>query len=73
MTGARPGQLAGYRLGPAIGTGTFSQVLLGTHLAAGQSVAIKVISKDSLTTPEDHQRLAREMDILRQVRHPYVL
>eukprot|EP00340_Litonotus_pictus_P011726 CAMPEP_0170535014 /NCGR_PEP_ID=MMETSP0209-20121228/97054_1 /TAXON_ID=665100 ORGANISM="Litonotus pictus, Strain P1" /NCGR_SAMPLE_ID=MMETSP0209 /ASSEMBLY_ACC=CAM_ASM_000301 /LENGTH=75 /DNA_ID=CAMNT_0010835413 /DNA_START=145 /DNA_END=368 /DNA_ORIENTATION=- len=53
-----------------IGSGTFGEVKVGTHLLTGERVAIKVLEKSKLTQNEDLNRIRREMKILTMLNHP---
>lgn len=77
------------RTGKTIGEGTFGKVKLGTHLLTGEKarkpsflsllkvsckqVAIKFLEKEKIKDKEDIQRVAREIHILKLIRHPNVI
>lgn len=46
---------------------------VGTHVTSGEKVAIKVLEKDKIIDVNDVERVAREIHILRIVRHPVVV
>ena len=46
---------------------------MGTHLPSGEKVAIKVLEKDKIQDVNDVERVAREIQILKMVRHPVVV
>jgi len=62
-----------YALGKSIGEGTFGKVKLGTHLPTGEKVAIKILEKDKITDVSDVERVAREIHILKLIRHPNII
>ena len=55
-----------YIVKKTLGKGTFSKVKLGIHKVTNQKVAIKILEKDDL------ERIIREMDIIRQLKHPNI-
>jgi 5'-AMP-activated protein kinase catalytic alpha subunit len=60
-------------LGKSIGEGTFGKVKLGTHILTNESVAIKILEKEKIADVADVERVAREIHILKIVRHPQVV
>ena len=62
-----------YILGKSIGEGTFGKVKLGTHIITNESVAIKILEKSKIVDVADVERVAREIHILKIVRHPQVV
>ena len=60
-------------LGRDLGKGTFGKVKVGTHQLSGEKVAIKVLEKDKIQDVNDVERVAREIQILKMVRHPVVV
>ena len=62
-----------YKLGRDLGKGTFGKVKVGTHTLTGEKVAIKVLEKDKIIDVNDVDRVAREIKILKIVRHPVVV
>ena len=56
-----------------MGQGTFGKVKLGTHLITGEKVAIKILEKDKIKDEADVERVKREINILKIVRHPNVI
>ena len=46
---------------------------MGTHQLSGEKVAIKVLEKDKIQDVNDVERVAREIQILKMVRHPVVV
>jgi len=62
-----------YILGRSIGEGTFGKVKQGMHILTGEKVAVKILEKDKIQDVADVERVAREIHILKIVRHPYVV
>lgn len=62
-----------YVIGKTIGEGTFGRVKLGQHLLTGEVVAIKVLEKAKIVEVADVERVARELHILKLLRHPHVI
>jgi 5'-AMP-activated protein kinase catalytic alpha subunit len=46
---------------------------LGTHLPTGEKVAVKILEKSKIIDVADVERVAREIHILKIVRHPQVV
>ncbi|KAL4469354.1 hypothetical protein ABPG72_005990 [Tetrahymena utriculariae] len=62
-----------YIIGQNIGEGTFGKVKLGTHIETREKVAIKILEKDKITEQADVERVAREIHILKILRHPNII
>jgi len=60
-------------VGKSLGEGTFGKVRLGTHTLTGEKVAIKILEKDKISDKSDIERVTREIQILKIVRHPNVI
>lgn len=65
--------IGNYILGKTIGEGTFGKVKLGSHSLTGEKVAIKILEKDRITDVSDVERVAREIHILKLIRHPNII
>jgi serine/threonine protein kinase len=65
--------IGNYIIGKTIGEGTFGKVKLGTHIITGEKVAIKILEKDRITDVADVERVAREIHILKLIRHPNII
>ena len=71
---ANKGRVIGnYVLGRDLGKGTFGEVMVGTHELTGEKVAIKVLEKEKIIDVHDVERVAREIHILKIVRHPTIV
>ncbi len=67
-------QIGNYRLGEEIGSGAFGKVILGLHIITGEKVAIKILDKLILNqTPEDYILVKQELNILKIVKHKYIV
>lgn len=62
-----------YIIEKSIGEGTFGKVKLGTHTLTGEKVAIKILEKERITDVSDVERVAREIHILKLIRHPNII
>ncbi|GMI95111.1 SNF1-RELATED PROTEIN KINASE 3.24, CBL-interacting protein kinase 5 [Hibiscus trionum] len=62
-----------YEMGRLLGKGTFAKVYHGKELATGESVAIKVISKDQVKKKGMMEQIQREIAVMRLVRHPNIV
>lgn len=60
-------------IGKTIGEGTFGKVKLGTHILTSEKVAIKILEKDRIVEQADVERVAREIHILKILRHPNII
>jgi len=65
--------LGHYVLGRIIGEGTFGKVRLGYHTLTGEKIAVKILEKDRITDVADVERVAREIHILKLIRHPHII
>ena len=67
-------QIGNYKLGEEIGSGAFGKVILGLHMITGEKVAIKILDKFILSqTPEDYELVRQELNILKIVKHKYIV
>jgi len=62
-----------YVIGKSIGEGTFGKVKLGTHILTGEKVAVKILEKSRIIEVADVERVAREIHILKMLRHPHII
>ena len=46
---------------------------LATHMPTGEKVAIKILEKDRIVDVADVERVAREIHILKLIRHPNII
>ncbi len=60
-------------LGKTLGEGTFGKVKLATHILTGEKVAIKILEKERIIDVADVERVAREIYILKFIRHPNII
>jgi tRNA A-37 threonylcarbamoyl transferase component Bud32 len=61
-----------YLVNSELGAGTFSTVWLAMHELTKVNVAIKVISKASVQDEEALTRLVRELNLMKQMHHPFI-
>ena len=67
-------QIGNYKLGEEIGNGAFGKVILGFHIITGEKVAIKILDKLILSqTPEDYELVKQELNILKIVKHKFIV
>lgn len=69
----RNNKIGEYIIGKDIGEGTFGKVKQGMHILTGEKVAVKILEKDKIQDVADVERVAREIHILKIVRHPNVV
>ena len=62
-----------YSLCTSVGEGTFGKVKLGKHVLTGEKVAVKILEKDRISDMADVERVAREIHILKLIRHPNIV
>ena len=62
-----------YKIGPTIGQGTFGKVRVGVEMLTGEKVAVKILKKEKISEAEDLERVAREISILKVLRHPHIV
>lgn len=66
-------EISYYIIGAAVGSGTFGEVKLGKHILTGEKVAVKKLEKDKIKDMADVERVAREIHILKLIRHPHII
>lgn len=62
-----------YILKEIIGEGTFGKVKLGIHVLTQEKVAIKILEKRKIVDQDDVNRVNREVQILKRIRHPHII
>lgn len=62
-----------YELGRLLGCGAFAKVYHARNIATGQSVAVKVISKNKIVGTNLMSNVKREIAIMRRLRHPHIV
>ena len=62
-----------YEMKEVIGKGKFGVVNLGIHKKTGQQVAIKILNKENIKTPEDKELVRMEIGILKLCHHPNIV
>ncbi|KAI9245064.1 kinase-like domain-containing protein [Sporodiniella umbellata] len=66
-------KIGDYNLLQTLGEGEFGKVKLGVHTETGEEVAIKLIRKDGAGSDGRINKVEREISILRNLRHPYIV
>jgi 5'-AMP-activated protein kinase catalytic alpha subunit len=61
-----------YSIDSDLGEGTFGKVKLGTHRLSKEKVAIKILEKEKIADESDRERVSREIQILKLIRHPNI-
>lgn len=60
-------------LGNDLGEGTFGKVKLGVHMPSKERVAVKILEKEKIQDESDIERITREIQILKLIRHPNIV
>ncbi|KAG1460291.1 hypothetical protein G6F55_004256 [Rhizopus delemar] len=66
-------KLGSYNLLQTLGEGEFGKVKLGIHSETGEEVAIKLIRKDGIGSDNRINKVEREISILKNLKHPYIV
>ena len=66
-------KIQNYVIGKTLGEGTFGKVKSGVHTLTGEKVAIKILEKSKIEDLSDVERVAREIHILKLIRHPNII
>ncbi|KAI9324428.1 kinase-like domain-containing protein [Zopfochytrium polystomum] len=61
-----------YVVGKSLGKGSYGQVRLATDLELNEKVALKIICKSIIKSPEHITRIKREVRITRLLNHPHI-
>ncbi|EFJ30501.1 hypothetical protein SELMODRAFT_267186 [Selaginella moellendorffii] len=62
-----------YEIGRTIGEGTFAKVKFAQNTETGESVAMKVLNKETILKHKMVDQIKREISIMKLVRHPNVV
>jgi len=62
-----------YKIGKLLGKGAYGSVKLGEHNSTGEKVAIKIIDKRTQKTEKAQLRIRREIEILKNIKHPNLM
>ena len=68
----KPSILSNYTIIKDLGEGTFGKVKLGIHVPTKEKVAIKILEKEKIVDEGDRERVSREIQILKIIRHPNI-
>ena len=73
LQGGVPDSVGNYAVSGKLGEGTFGVVIKAAHKIAGEKVAVKVLEKRRMQQADDIERVGREIQILKQLKHPHVV
>src|SRR5690242_20452488 len=62
-----------YKIGETLGHGSFGKVKKAKHMLTGVEVAIKIINRSKLKSPEMSDKVRREVQILKMLKHPHII
>ncbi|EYU35796.1 hypothetical protein ABFS82_09G042500 [Erythranthe guttata] len=62
-----------YRLGKTLGHGSFGKVKIAEHIRTGHKVAIKILNRRRMKSPDMEEKVRREIKICRLFVHPHVI
>ncbi|KAI9316408.1 kinase-like domain-containing protein [Dichotomocladium elegans] len=62
-----------YQLLDTLGIGEFGKVKYGRHAVTGQEVAVKLIDKNQMAGANIRDKVDREIDILKRLKHPSIV
>lgn len=62
-----------YKLDKNLGQGSYAVVKLATEKSSGEKVAIKIYEKYKLADPRKMKNVRREIQLLKQMDHPYII
>ena len=65
-------KVGNYILKEKIGIGTFSKVTKAIHTLTGEIVAVKILDKSKIKDNIDIERILREIEILKSIKHPNI-
>ncbi|KAG8379226.1 hypothetical protein BUALT_Bualt07G0066500 [Buddleja alternifolia] len=65
--------LRNYRLGKTLGHGSFGKVKIAEHIRTGLKVAIKILNRRRMKSPDMEEKVRREIKICRLFVHPHVI
>ncbi|CAA0826859.1 SNF1-related protein kinase catalytic subunit alpha KIN10 [Striga hermonthica] len=65
--------LRNYRVGKTLGHGSFGKVKIAEHIRTGHKVAIKILNRRKMKSPDMEEKVRREIKICRLFVHPHVI
>ncbi|CAK9148032.1 unnamed protein product [Ilex paraguariensis] len=65
--------LQNYRLGKTLGHGAFGKVKIAEHVLTGHKVAIKILNRRKMKSPDMEEKVRREIKICRLFVHPHII
>ncbi|KAJ3275729.1 Protein kinase [Terramyces sp. JEL0728] len=66
-------KIGNYTMLNTIGTGTFGKVKMAVHLHTSAKVALKIVNRRRIVNLQMVQRLKREVQYYRQLKHPHIV
>ncbi|EAY04711.1 CAMK family protein kinase [Trichomonas vaginalis G3] len=70
---ALPAFIGKYNFGQTIGKGSFSLVKMAMNTDTHEKLAIKIIPKSMISTPEEKLRFEREVNVIIKMNHPGII
>ncbi|KAI9206388.1 kinase-like domain-containing protein [Polychytrium aggregatum] len=67
------GHFGSYKVYHTLGVGEFAKVKYAVHAETKKEVAIKLIKKENIKTATQHAKLIREIAVMKELSHPYVI
>lgn len=58
---------------PTSASGKWAKAIVATHSITGHQVALKLINRAKITTPDMNARVKREIQYLKVLRHPHII
>ncbi|GFP87456.1 snf1-related protein kinase catalytic subunit alpha kin10 [Phtheirospermum japonicum] len=71
--GTAESRLRNYRVGKTLGHGSFGKVKIAEHIRTGHKVAIKILNRRRMKSPDMEEKVRREIKICRLFVHPHVI
>ncbi|KAL3513137.1 hypothetical protein ACH5RR_025854 [Cinchona calisaya] len=62
-----------YRLGKTLGHGSFGKVKIAEHMLTGYKVAVKILNRRKMKSPDMEEKVRREIKICRLFVHPHII
>lgn len=66
---ARVKKVGNYIVGKMLGSGSFGEVRVGTHVVTGEKVALKILDKAKISTTSDLNMVVHEIQVLKLINH----
>ncbi|PIA47481.1 hypothetical protein AQUCO_01400257v1 [Aquilegia coerulea] len=62
-----------YKLERTLGIGSFGKVKIAEHIPTGHKVAIKIFERHEIKIKDGHEKVRREINIMRMCMHPHII